>query len=628
MQIDHLWQRMFHASDHYGRRGAAIHVISAIDIALWDIAGKVAGRPVCELLGGRRLGEIPVYASEVMPDTPDDVRRIAGRAVEAGYAALKLGWGPLGRDLAYDEELVRVARETLGPDRALMIDGGRAYTVQRALELLRRVEEQRLYWFEEALQPDDLAGYRRLAARAEVRIAAGEADETLAPFRALVEEAQLDVLQPDIARCGGFTVARQIALLERSSAIEIVPHCFSTGILVAASLHFVATLDRPTWSEYSVADSPLVNGILHEPFVLERGCLAVPGWAGSRCRARPECDRPPQSGLSGRRLMAAIEFRGVTKRFPDGTIAVDDLHLRIEDGEFMIFVGPSGCGKTTALRMVAGLEQPTSGEILVGDMVVNDLDPVDRDIAMVFQNYALYPHMTVRANIGFPLETQRMPKPEREQRIAEAAALLGLEDLLDRKPRALSGGQRQRVAMGRAIVRHPQSFLMDEPLSNLDAKLRVQMRAELAKLHQRLGVTTLYVTHDQVEAMTLGQRVAVLDHGVVQQVDAPEVLYNRPANTFVASFIGSPSMNFLRARSDGRAIVFGGFTLPLPETVATRLRRAGGRRARRTAARALLGRPHRGRGRRDPGHRRDHRAARLRDPRLLSRRRCQRRIDR
>ena len=326
--------------------------------------------------------------------------------------------------------------------------------------------------------------------------------------------------------------------------------------------------------------------------------------------------------------MAAIEFRGVTKRFPDGTIAVDDLHLRVEDGEFMIFVGPSGCGKTTALRMVAGLEQPTSGEILVGDVVVNDLDPVDRDIAMVFQNYALYPHMTVRANIGFPLETQRLPRPERERRIAEAAALLGLEDLLDRKPRALSGGQRQRVAMGRAIVRHPQSFLMDEPLSNLDAKLRVQMRAELAKLHQRLGVTTLYVTHDQVEAMTLGQRVAVLDRGVVQQVDAPEVLYNRPANTFVASFIGSPSMNFLRARCDGGAVVFGGFALPLPEAVATGLRRAEGdvlvglRPEHFSDARVA------GSGAADPRHRGDHRAARLRDPRLLPRRRRQRRIDR
>jgi multiple sugar transport system ATP-binding protein len=274
--------------------------------------------------------------------------------------------------------------------------------------------------------------------------------------------------------------------------------------------------------------------------------------------------------------VAAIEFRGVTKRFPDGTVAVDDLHLRIEDGEFMIFVGPSGCGKTTALRMVAGLEQPTSGEIAIGETVVNDLDPVDRDIAMVFQNYALYPHMTVRKNIDFPLETQKVPKAEREKRVADAAALLGLEHLLDRKPRQLSGGQRQRVAMGRAIVRHPQSFLMDEPLSNLDAKLRVQMRAELVKLHQRLGVTTLYVTHDQVEAMTLGERVAVMNHGVVQQVDAPEVLYTDPANTFVASFIGSPGMNFLRATSDGSGLSFGPHGLALPAGVASRLRRSSG----------------------------------------------------
>jgi L-alanine-DL-glutamate epimerase-like enolase superfamily enzyme len=288
LQIDRLWQRLFHASDHYGRRGAALHVISAIDIALWDIAGKAAGLPVSELLGGRRLDRIPVYASEVMPETTDDVHRIAERAVEAGYTALKLGWGPLGRDLAFDEQLVRAARETLGTERALMLDGGRTYTVQRALELLRRVEEHRLYWFEEALQPDDLDGYRRLADRAEVRIAAGEADETAAPFRALVEHGHLDVLQPDIARCGGFTVARQIALLERSSAVEIVPHCFSTGILIAASLHFVATLDRPTFSEYSVADSPLVNGILQEPFELEDGCLAVPGGPGLGVELDPD----------------------------------------------------------------------------------------------------------------------------------------------------------------------------------------------------------------------------------------------------------------------------------------------------------------------------------------------------
>ncbi len=261
--------------------------------------------------------------------------------------------------------------------------------------------------------------------------------------------------------------------------------------------------------------------------------------------------------------MAGIEFRGVSKEFPDGTVAVDDLQLEVADGEFMILVGPSGCGKTTALRMVAGLERPTSGDILVGGRVVTHLDPVDRDIAMVFQNYALYPHMTVRDNIGFPLETQRVPKQERARRIAEAASLLGIAELLDRKPRALSGGQRQRVAMGRAIVRHPQCFLMDEPLSNLDAKLRVQMRAELVKLHQRLGVTTLYVTHDQVEAMTLGQRVAVLDRGVVQQVDTPDALYNRPANTFVATFIGSPQMNFLRGAVADGELVAGPYRLPL-----------------------------------------------------------------
>jgi len=288
LQVDRLWQRLFHASDHYGRRGAALHVISAIDIALWDLAGKAAGRPVSELLGGRRLDHIPVYASEVMPGTADDVRRIAERAVGAGYTALKLGWGPLGTDLAHDERLVRAARETLGPGRALMLDGGRAYTVKRALELLRRVEEHDLYWFEEALQPDDLDGYRRLAERADVRIAAGEADETLAPFRALVEQGRIDVLQPDLARCGGFTVARQIALLERSSSVEIVPHCFSTGILVAASLHYVATLDRPTWSEYSVADSPLVNGILREPFVLQGGRLAVPRGPGLGVELDPD----------------------------------------------------------------------------------------------------------------------------------------------------------------------------------------------------------------------------------------------------------------------------------------------------------------------------------------------------
>ena len=276
LQIDRLWQLMFHASDHYGRGGAALHAISAVDIALWDLAGKVAGRPVSELLGGRRVDELPVYASEVMPETTDGVRAIAERAVRDGYLALKLGWGPLGRDPGHDESLVRAAREVLGPARSLMLDGGRAYTVKGALDLLRRVEEHGLYWLEEPLAPDDLDGYRRLSDAASVRIAAGEADATLPPFRALAERGHVDVLQPDLARCGGFTVARQIALLERTTGVQIVPHCFSTGVLVAASLQFAATLDRPTWSEYSIADSPLVNGILQQPFELRDGRLAVP----------------------------------------------------------------------------------------------------------------------------------------------------------------------------------------------------------------------------------------------------------------------------------------------------------------------------------------------------------------
>ena len=276
LQIERIWHLMFHGTDHYGRGGAALHVISAIDMALWDIWGKVSGRPVADLLGGRRIDDVRVYASEVMPETADEVRRIAERAAASGYTALKLGWGPLGRSLAGDVELIEAARSTLGPERALMIDGGRTYTVKRALELLRCVEEHDLYWFEEALEPDDLDGYRRLSDAATVRIAAGEADSGIRPFRALVERGHLDVLQPDVARCGGFTVARQIADLGRDHAVEIVPHCFSTGVLVAASLHFVAALDRPTWSEFSVADSPLVNGILATPFELRDGALEVP----------------------------------------------------------------------------------------------------------------------------------------------------------------------------------------------------------------------------------------------------------------------------------------------------------------------------------------------------------------
>ncbi|MDX6570648.1 MAG: multiple sugar transport system ATP-binding protein, partial [Gaiellales bacterium] len=244
--------------------------------------------------------------------------------------------------------------------------------------------------------------------------------------------------------------------------------------------------------------------------------------------------------------MAAVSFDGVTKTYPDGTTAVNGLDLEITDSEFMVLVGPSGCGKTTALRMVAGLEDISRGVLKIGERVVNHVASRDRDIAMVFQSYALYPHLSVYDNIAFGLKIKKLPKDEIDKRVQNAARILGLEQFLDRKPRALSGGQRQRVAMGRAIVREPAVFLMDEPLSNLDAKLRVQMRAEIAGLQRTLGVTTIYVTHDQVEAMTMGDRVALMKDGVLQQVDTPTNIYNHPANTFVAAFVGSPSMNLFR----------------------------------------------------------------------------------
>ena len=245
--------------------------------------------------------------------------------------------------------------------------------------------------------------------------------------------------------------------------------------------------------------------------------------------------------------MAEVAFEGVSKIYADGTRAVNEMTLGIEDGEFMVLVGPSGCGKTTALRMVAGLEEISEGTLRIGERVVNHVAPRDRDIAMVFQSYALYPHLTVYDNIAFGLKMQKVPKDEIKRRVKDAADVLGLEPFLDRKPRALSGGQRQRVAMGRAIVREPQAFLMDEPLSNLDAKLRVQMRAEIARLQNDLGVTTVYVTHDQVEAMTMGDRVAVMRKGEIQQVDGPQDLYDRPVNLFVGGFIGSPAMNMIEA---------------------------------------------------------------------------------
>ena len=266
--------------------------------------------------------------------------------------------------------------------------------------------------------------------------------------------------------------------------------------------------------------------------------------------------------------MAGIQLEEVTKVFSGNVQAVDSLTLDISDGEFMVLVGPSGCGKSTVLRMIAGLEDITSGKITIGDRVVNDLPPKDRDVAMVFQNYALYPHMTVEENLAFGLKLRKVPKEEQRRRVQEAARMLGLEQFLKRKPAALSGGQRQRVAMGRAIVREPQAFLMDEPLSNLDAKLRVSMRAALSRLHERLGVTTVYVTHDQVEAMTLGDRVAVLKDGQLQQVDTPQNLYEAPQNLFVATFIGSPAMNLVEAdlvRENGLWVVFAGNKLPVAE---------------------------------------------------------------
>ena len=268
--------------------------------------------------------------------------------------------------------------------------------------------------------------------------------------------------------------------------------------------------------------------------------------------------------------MAGITFDSVTKTYGDGFRAVSDLDLEVADGEFVVLVGPSGCGKTTALRMLAGLEEISGGTIRIGERVVNNLPPRDRDVAMVFQNYALYPHMTVAENIGFALRMRKVPKADARRRIEETARIIGLVDHLDRKPRQLSGGQRQRVAMGRAIVREPQVFLMDEPLSNLDAKLRVQMRAEISRIQRQLRVTTVYVTHDQVEAMTMGDRVAVLRRGVLQQFDAPQRLYERPANLFVASFIGSPAMNVLEAalESDGNGGLVarvGGAALPVAD---------------------------------------------------------------
>jgi multiple sugar transport system ATP-binding protein len=270
--------------------------------------------------------------------------------------------------------------------------------------------------------------------------------------------------------------------------------------------------------------------------------------------------------------MATVTFDHVWKKYGD-VVAVQDLNLEIADGEFMVLVGPSGCGKTTSLRMIAGLEEISEGTLRIGDRVVNDVPPKDRDIAMVFQSYALYPHMSVRDNMAFGLKLRKVPKADIEKRVADAAGILSLEKYLDRKPKELSGGQRQRVALGRAIVREPAVFLMDEPLSNLDAKLRVQTRAEIARIHQRLGTTMVYVTHDQIEAMTMGTRIAVMSEGLLMQVGTPQALYDSPANRFVAGFIGSPSMNFIDVTlegtgSDAKLVGSGGWVVPLPHRLA------------------------------------------------------------
>ena len=277
--------------------------------------------------------------------------------------------------------------------------------------------------------------------------------------------------------------------------------------------------------------------------------------------------------------MASLSLKNVCKVYPNGFEAVKDFNLEVEDKEFIIFVGPSGCGKSTTLRMIAGLEEISSGELIIDGKVMNDVEPKDRDIAMVFQNYALYPHMTVFDNMAFGLKLRKVPKDEIKAKVEEAARILDLEKLLDRKPKALSGGQRQRVAMGRAIVRNPKVFLMDEPLSNLDAKLRVQMRIEIAKLHQRLGTTIIYVTHDQTEAMTLGTRIVVMKDGIIQQVDTPQNLYEKPQNLFVAGFMGSPQMNFLDAIvevvDDTAVLKVAGHFIPLPPAKSKKLIEGG-----------------------------------------------------
>src|SRR4051794_7344338 len=346
-----------------------------------------------------------------------------------------------------------------------------------------------------------------------------------------------------------------------------------------------ASLQRVLRQRKPPADGPSGRAsqrVRAQCLTLTHGCGSVRRGSGEPRGQRPGLSMGPAArhadgrGLLRRGTMADVQLDHIWKRYPDGFEAVKDMELGIGDGEFMILVGPSGCGKSTALRMMAGLEDITEGELRIGGERVNELEPRDRDIAMVFQNYALYPHMTVRENMGFALKLSKTPEEEIRRKVDDAAQILDLQQHLDRKPANLSGGQRQRVAMGRAIVRDPKLFLMDEPLSNLDAKLRVQMRTEVSRIQNRLGTTTVYVTHDQTEAMTLGDRVAVMRAGIVQQVAPPKVLYDDPVNLFVAGFIGSPAMNFLPGRLEGDRLRLPFGDIPLPNHLKGRLNIKGG----------------------------------------------------
>ena len=390
----------------------------------------------------------------------------------------------------------------------------------------------------------------------------------------VIRHEAADVIVTGPHQAGGLLAMKKAAIIAEAAGLPINRHAVGEcGVGAVAGLHVCATLPNLTDGNQT-HHQMLVDDVLETPLEFDAGKLTVPTAPGPRRHARLGQGRAVRRGVRARRTdldcagkpdaMNGIEISGLTKVFPNGVTALETIDLSIAHGEFMVLVGPSGCGKSTLLRLIAGLEQASGGRIEIGGNDVTGLPPQRRDIAMVFQNYALYPHMSVDENLAFGLRLRKTPKQQIQGRVADVARTLGLENLLRRRPAQLSGGQRQRVAMGRAMVREPTAFLMDEPLSNLDAKLRVAMRAELSRLHERLGVTTVYVTHDQVEAMTLGDRVAVMRDGVVQQCDTPERLFRHPVNAFVATFIGSPSMNLLEAEIEDGEVRFAEHRLPLP----------------------------------------------------------------